>query len=121
MGYGDFSHALFFGHHLKASIIKGLSLKTPQKRLILVNTSLSTPPRPPIAPYRHVKPLDRQTYHRHHRQAHSANGERIADFSEQYEHGKNEHHRQQQASNNKPLAKSEHQTEQQSRTIGGHD
>ena len=88
MGYGDFSHALFFGHHLKASIIKGLSLKTPQKRLILVNTSLSTPPRPPIAPYRHVKPLDRQTYHRHHRQAHSANGERIADFSDQYEHGK---------------------------------
>ena len=111
MGYGDFSHALFFGHHLKASIIKGLSLKTPQKRLILVNTSLSTPPRPPIAPYRHVKPLDRQTYHRHHRRAHSANGERIADFSEQYEHGKNEHHRQQQASDNKALAKSEQRIE----------
>ncbi|MEX6456173.1 hypothetical protein AB6N28_01440 [Moraxella osloensis] len=30
--------------------------------LILVNTSLSPPPRPPIAPYRHVTPLDRQTY-----------------------------------------------------------
>ena len=28
-----------------------------------------------IAPYRHVKPLDRQTYYQHHRQAHSANGE----------------------------------------------
>ena len=64
-----------------------------------------------IAPYRHVKPLDRQTYHRHHRQAHSANGERIADFSEQYEHGKTEHHRQQQASDNKALAKSEQQNE----------
>ena len=90
--------------------------------LILVNTSLSTPPRPPIAPYRHVKPLDRQTYYQHHRRAHSVNGERIGEFSEQYEHGKTEHHhRQQQASNNKPLAKSEHQTEQQSRTIGGHD
>ena len=111
MGYGDFSHALFFGHHLKASIIKGLSLKTPQKRLILVNTSLSTPPRPPIAPYRHVKPLDRQTYHRHHRQAHSANGERIADFSEQYEHGKTEHHDSHQASNNNALAKSEQRIE----------
>ena len=56
--------------------------------LILVNTSLSTPPRPPITLYRHVTPLDRQTYHQHHRQAHSANGERIAEFSEQYEHGK---------------------------------
>ncbi len=69
------------------------------------------PPRPPIAPYCHVMPLDRQTYHQHHRQAHSANGERIADFSEQYEHGKNEHHRQQQASDNKALAKSEQQNE----------
>ena len=68
-------------------------------------------PRPPIAPYRHVKPLDRQTYHQHHRQAHSANGERIADFSEQYEHGKNEHHHSHQASDNKALAKSEQQTE----------
>lgn len=28
-----------------------------------------------ITPYRHVKPLDRQTYHQHHRRAHSANGE----------------------------------------------
>ena len=52
----------FFGQHFKASIIKGLSLKIPQKMLILVNTSLSTPPRPPIAPYRHVTLLDRQTY-----------------------------------------------------------
>ena len=33
------------------------------------------PPRPPITPYRHVKPLDWQTYHQHHRRAHSANGE----------------------------------------------
>ena len=64
-----------------------------------------------IAPYRHVTPLDRQNLHRHHRQAHSVNGERIADFSEQYEHGKTEHHRQQQASDNKALAKSEQQNE----------
>lgn len=38
-------------------------------------------PRPPIAPYRHVTPLDRQTYYQHHRQAretaHAKNGERI--------------------------------------------
>jgi len=76
-----FSNALFFGQHFKASIIKGLSLKTPQKMIILVNTSLSTPPRPPIATYRYIKPLDRQTYHRHHRKAretaHAKNGERI--------------------------------------------
>ena len=34
---------------------------------------------------------------------------------------KTEHHHSHQASNNKPLAKSEQQTEQQSRTISGHD
>ena len=56
--------------------------------LILVNTSLSTPPRPTIAPYRHVKPLDRQTYHQHHRRAYSANGERIREFSESIKKGK---------------------------------
>ena len=48
-----------------------------------------------IDPYRHVKPLDRQTYYQHHRRAHSANGEHIADFSEQYEHAKKRNTQQQ--------------------------
>ena len=74
-----------------------------------------------IAPYRHVKPLDRQTHYQHHRQAHSANGERIADFSEQYEHGKTEHPATDQTALHGALVRTEQQTEQQSRTIGSHD
>ena len=74
-----------------------------------------------IAPYRHVKPLDRQTYHRHHRQAretaHAKNGERIFCLSLPsigaklvfHKFVKNLNH---QASNNKALAKSEQRIEQ---------
>ena len=88
MGYGDFSHALFLWSTLQSQYYQGIEPKNTPKNANIGQHLIKHTIEPPIAPYRHVKPLDRQTHHQHHRQAHSANGERIADFSEQYEHGK---------------------------------
>ena len=81
MGYGDFSHALFLWSTLQSQYYQGIEPKNTPKNANIGQHLIKHTIEPPIAPYCHVKPLDRQTYYQHHRRAretaHAKNGERI--------------------------------------------